>query len=164
MSRRSTPVLERLQSRLVADPVTGCVNWTGAVVHGGYGTLGIGRSRPGSTRVRAHRLAYEAAKGPIPEGLVIDHLCRNPRCCNPDHLEAVTMRENTLRGVSIVARCAAATHCPGGHPYSEQNTLRKSGSRYCLICKREYDRNYKTERRRARGVLPRNFSNPKTSQ
>jgi hypothetical protein len=79
-----------------------CWLWTGAVDAKGYGrVLTPDGHRP------AHRLAYELAVGPIPDGLVIDHLCRTPGCINPDHLEPVTRRENTLRGETIAARNAA---------------------------------------------------------
>src|SRR5437868_94079 len=64
----------------------------------------------------AHRLAYSSIKGEIPLGLVVDHLCRNTLCVNPDHLEAVTQRENVLRHTRTI------THCPKGHPYSVENT------------------------------------------
>jgi len=63
----------------------------------------------------AHRLAYERARGPIPDGLVIDHLCRNRWCCNPDHLEAVTNEENILRGFSPPAQNARKARCPNNH-------------------------------------------------
>lgn len=83
---------ERLAVRVTVDPVTGCHNLR-PHRRNGYGMMTLNRER-----IRPHRLAYELAKGPIPLGLVIDHLCRNKACCNPDHLEAVTQRENTMRG------------------------------------------------------------------
>ena len=78
------------------DEDTGCINWYGDINRNGYGTrrsLSTGRRR----RVMIHRLAYEWRVGPIPEGLEVDHLCNNRRCCNPEHLEAVTRRENLRR-------------------------------------------------------------------
>lgn len=86
-----------------------------------------------------HRVAYEAWKGAIPDGLQIDHLCRNTSCCNPEHLEAVTPRVNVLRAPKSFAHvCAKKTHCPKGHPYSGHNlVIHKSGGRRCRECNRQ---------------------------
>lgn len=84
-----------------------------------------------------HRLTYAAFREPIPDGLVIDHLCKVKNCCNPWHLEAVTQRENVLRGDTIPARHASLTHCPRGHAYDEANTRVHKGKRYCRACQRE---------------------------
>ncbi len=70
--------------------------------------------------VRAHKKMFIILKGEIPEGMVIDHLCRNRNCCNPEHLEAVSIRENILRGESGNGK---KTHCPQGHEYTPENTL-----------------------------------------
>lgn len=91
---------------------------------------GNGYYRLRSTNKYAHRTAYEKAHGPIPDGLVIDHLCRNTACCNPDHLEAVTQRVNVLRADSVVARNARKDACDEGHPFA----YRANGSRWCPIC------------------------------
>jgi hypothetical protein len=83
-------------------------------------------------KVLVHRWFYEQANGPIPDGLELDHLCRNPRCCNPAHLEAVTHAENMARG-----KAAQQTHCIQGHPFDEANTYyRRSGTRDCRACNR----------------------------
>lgn len=108
-------------------PATPCLEWHGARTTRGYGVL----VRDGR-RVYAHRDAYEKYYGPIPEGLEIDHLCMNPPCYRPDHLEAVTHAENTRRWAATI------THCPQGHPYDETNTIRQpSGGRLCRTCKNE---------------------------
>lgn len=134
-----------LNLRLVEDPVTGCLNWTGAKNQKGYGRL---RAK-GRGLVLPHRIAYELAKGPIPEGLVIDHLCRNPACCNPDHLEAVTQQENARRGNSGLKN-AIKTHCPQGHPYDKANTYRPpSGDRMCRTCVYARQRAARRKRREA---------------
>lgn len=85
----------------------------------------------------AHRLVYEILVGPIPEGLTIDHLCGNKRCVNPDHLEPVTQKENTLRAQKKAGILSAKTHCPQGHEYTEGNTNRSCRRRRCLTCHRE---------------------------
>jgi hypothetical protein len=79
----------------------------------------------------AHRVMYEHLVGPIPDGMQLDHLCRNRMCVNPDHLEPVTARENTRRATALI------TACPSGHAYDDQNTaLTPEGRRYCRECKR----------------------------
>lgn len=96
---RWAPLMDRIRSRI--DFSSGCWTWTG-VLSDGYGQVwNEGRM------VGVHRVVYEAAYGPIPDGLVIDHLCRNPSCVNPLHLEAVTQSENARRGLNGVLR--------GGH-------------------------------------------------
>lgn len=88
--------------------------------------------------VRAHRMSYEMFVGDIPEGLVIDHLCRNPACVNPDHLEVVTNKENILRGVGLTAQNSKKTHCLRGHPYDAANTRVGKKGRDCRACHRLY--------------------------
>lgn len=109
------------------EKTDGCWNWVGVLRPDGYGLLG-GR--------RAHRLSYELHVGPIPDGLVIDHLCRNRGCVNPAHLEAVEHRTNTMRGTSPVVARAAQTHCVHGHELSGDNLYLhpKRGTRNCRTC------------------------------
>lgn len=110
---------------------SGCWQWTGFLNHDGYG-----RAWMHGKHVMAHRFTYEALVGPIPAGLVIDHLCRNRSCVNPAHLEPVTLGTNLHRGDTITSRNAAKTHCPQGHPYSPENTYthRVRGDRHCRTC------------------------------
>lgn len=112
-----------------------CWLWTAAVGSGGYGVVW----QTGSL-LYAHRFAYEAVIGPVPEGLHIDHLCRVRNCVRPDHLEPVTQRENILRGVGMCAVQAKRTHCPQGHPYSGDNLYVLRGKRYCRECVRKSNR------------------------
>lgn len=92
-------------------------------------------------RSLAHRLAYEILVGPIPDGLTIDHLCMVKSCCNPEHLEPVSLAENLKRarraGKGAGAINVAKTHCPKGHPYSGENLYRRAdGRRECRTCQR----------------------------
>lgn len=136
---------ERLNAATLADPVTGCLVWQWSTCALGYGRMAVGRIRK-----QSHRVAYELARGPIPEGRVLDHLCRNKACCNPDHLEAVTQKVNVLRGESFAARNAQKTHCLRGHPLSGDNLDRDAlGGRLCRTCIRDRRRGYR-ERERAR--------------
>lgn len=109
---------------------TPCLEWD-AALHLGYGWV----SHKGKPQL-AHRLAYEAINGPIPEGLVIDHLCRNRKCLNPDHLEAVTLAVNTRRAHPNYVT-DDMTVCPNGHALTAGYIIPASnGSRRCLRCER----------------------------
>lgn len=131
-----TPIALRefVLSQLVTGP-NGCLLWTGAVSTEGYG-------RASTTYV--HRVMYEWFVGAIPDGMNIDHLCRVRLCAAPAHLEAVTPRENILRGTSPAAQQARQTHCVNGHEFSDANTYIRSdtGGRRCNVCHRERQRSY----------------------
>lgn len=120
-----------------------CWVWMGSRSQPGYGTLKIG-GRNGKPRL-AHRLAYEWLVGPIPEGLVIDHLCRVRACVNPAHMEPVTTLVNSRRGVSFMG---SKTHCPRGHEYAGQNlSLSRTGKRECRECMRRRSREFRARKR-----------------
>lgn len=111
-----------------------CWPWLGATLDSGYGyTIFQGK------RQVSHRVVYTLMVGPIPEGLQLDHLCRNRWCQNPWHVEPVTAKVNIQRGLSGYATGAqyrARTHCPQGHPYDEVNTIHLKGNRrWCKQCK-----------------------------
>ena len=128
-SRGKPTARERLLAKV--DTTGTCWLWTGFIADNGYGGFSIGYSR-----VSAHRASYELFVGPIPEGLVIDHLCRVRHCVNPDHLEAVTQSVNVSRGSNFNRD---KTHCPQGHEYTPENVIRKTvdGGRSCRTCNRE---------------------------
>lgn len=121
---------ERFDAKWELDDGTGCWNWLAGNNSAGYGVISLGRATEGN--VLAHRLSYKLHAGEIQQDLELDHLCRNVRCVNPDHLEPVTHQENVLRGVSPPAFNARKTHCDKGHPL----TAGKSG-RTCKVCARE---------------------------
>jgi len=113
------------------DPETGCWLWLGELAPNGYGRW---RSGPGQPRQMAHRASYEHYVGDIPEGLELDHTCRQRRCVRWDHLEPVTGSENTKRQDHAERR---KTHCPNGHPYDEANTyVGPDGKRRCRECRK----------------------------
>ncbi len=120
---------------------SGCWPWTGRLSKAGYGAIDwVGHS------VVAHRVAYELTVGPVPEGLDLDHLCRNRACANPAHLEPVTSRENTLRSpIALPAINARMVTCKEGHPLVR---LPNGRQRWCPICKK----NYRRPPRRYRGM------------
>lgn len=125
-----------------------CWAWVGTIQHG-YGLV-----NQNGKRKQAHRVAYEYAKGPIPSGVVLDHLCRNRWCVNPDHLEPVTNRENVLRGQSVQADNARKDRCPQGHPYDEANTSRMpDGSRRCKRCRSDHSKAKTAEAKHQRSML-----------
>lgn len=121
----------------------GCWEWLGS-----QDALGYGRIRPKGTEIPrlTHRVAWEALNGPVPNGLELDHLCRNPSCWRPDHLEPVTHAENMNRSPLFQAQMEARraiSHCPAGHPYDETNTiLDKNGGRGCRECNRRRHREW----------------------
>ena len=118
----------RFTSKYEVDD-NGCHVWQAAKWKTGYP---IYTSK--AKMVRAHRYAWEQVNGPIPDGMVIDHLCRVPACVNPEHMEVVTHQENILRGVGPSAINARKTHCMRGHEFTDENTRRYQGRRHCRKC------------------------------
>lgn len=133
-------------ARVQGGDISDCWEWQGPKSRDGYGVF---------CGVRAHRWAFEYLRDAIPEGLQIDHLCRNPPCVNPWHMEPVTRAENLRR------KAAAVTHCPKGHPYDADNTGRHTdNSRRCRECDRarsreRYYRNQSREQARSRSYQQR---------
>lgn len=138
-----------------------CWLWTGRLNAGGYGVysvwLGGGRKNGKVKVLFAHRVSWEIHRGDIPEGLVIDHLCRVRNCVNPSHCEVVSSAENILRGVGAHAKNAIKTHCDHGHEFNDANThvvIRKDGQhRVCRICKAANCRKW-YYRNKAKAAMP----------
>lgn len=133
MSSQWAPIAERLWSRVAPPNERGCLLWTGSQNGTGYGYIWWnGRNR------LTHRVAWELANGPVPDGLELDHLCRMRACINVGHLEPVTHSEN-IRRAPLLGANHLKTHCPKGHAYTEENTYRYQGrtnERRCKVCKR----------------------------
>lgn len=132
------PFPARLASRINFNAPGGCWVWTGETEYkrGGYGKLAYSTSPMIWAYVKVHRVVYEFLVGPIPPGLHLDHLCRNPPCCNPAHLEAVTPRVNIMRGRSPMIVAHHAGSCVKGHV---NDFCRRPDGRviYCRACRRE---------------------------
>lgn len=120
--------VDRLAEKFTFDP-DGCWRFHGGITGAGYGAMSIG-----GTQFLAHRVMYELIFGPIAPEFHIDHLCRRRECINPDHMELVTPRVNTLRGVGPSARNATKTHCDYGHEFTPENTYAWRGRRRCRAC------------------------------
>jgi hypothetical protein len=131
-----------------------CWPWTGNVntSRAGHGVAYIGNERSMS----AARAVYQLSIRPLERHEVIDHLCRNPLCVNPAHLEPVTQAVNVQRGrvrEANLARAAAITHCPQGHEYTPDNTYwyqaknRKAPARHCKTCAREANQRSRQRRK-----------------
>lgn len=130
------PVADRFWDRVFPEPNSGCWLWMGARSGGGYGII-----EDNCQRIYAHRLSYELHYGAVPTGMYLDHLCRVRCCVNPDHLEPVTKRENTLRGISPTAVNFNKARCIRGHLLAGENLrVWADGHRHCRQCHVEINR------------------------
>ena len=133
--RPRKPLIERFMEKVSLDDA-GCWLWQGTKNKKGYGQIGVGVANGGTVQV--HRFSYENHVGAIPDGMTIDHLCRNPSCVNPEHLEPATIADNVRRGGNAVK-----THCKNGHPLQGENCFRQSGGgRGCRLCRDIFNREY----------------------
>lgn len=144
---------DKFLDRIVTDGE--CIIFTGTKSPQGYGSF----QSANRVRMQAHRISYQVFVGPLIDGLVIDHICRNRLCVRPDHLRQVTHQVNILAGVGATAVHAKKTHCVNGHEYTTENTHRTRHGRACKICRkekkrvwdinnREHRRQYRKEQRR----------------
>jgi hypothetical protein len=118
-----------------------CWIWTRRLSPKGYGEFSLL-----SKNYRAHRVAYQMFVGLIPEGLVLDHICRVRHCVNPAHLRAITAGENVLCGETLAAANKAKTHCAHGHEFTEENTYRYRGERRCRACSMAANKRHEANR------------------
>lgn len=124
-----TPAAQRFWEKV--DAAGPCWIWKAAKDGNGYGLFRVDKGHIH----RAHRFAYEFLVGPIPDGLVLDHLCRNQACVNPDHLEPVTNDENCRRGIGRDVSQGRRNHCINGHDFTEENTyINPKGAKVCRTC------------------------------
>ena len=135
-------ILDRFWDKVDVDQKTNCWNFT-SMLRNGYG-----RFKVNYKTVSAHRFLYEIHNGKIPKGLTLDHLCRNLSCVNPDHLEAITQKENVLRGTAPSALAVRNNKCIRGHELTGTNLYinKSNGERMCKECsairRREYYKKY----------------------
>lgn len=125
----------------VADP-TGCIQWVGAIQSRGYGSVSIN-----GVITSAHKAAWEHVNGPVPDGLTIDHLCRNRACVNVEHMELVPGAENTRRQPRV-ALLGPGGYCSKGHPIATDADIyvNPRGSRECRECRRGHGRRSRAKR------------------
>lgn len=133
-----------LASKIMPEPNSGCWLWLASVDAANYGMVRVGRHPNFRDHAPAHRFIYEFYNGPVSENLVIDHLCRNTFCVNPNHLEPVTEQENILRGTGSSAKNARKQFCDNGHSLHDAYFV--SGGRKCRICQLANMKRYYTRK------------------
>ena len=125
-NRKQRPILARFEDKYIPEPNSGCWLWIGGKTSMGYGQIGLGRRDEGD--ILAHRFSYEHYRGSIPDGFDLDHLCRNPACVNPGHLEAVTHQVTGARGNA--GKYERKSRVPDCHPDRKHH-----GNGLCNACR-----------------------------
>ena len=131
MGYPAKPISDRIEKMSIPEPNTGCWLWIGSVGKKGYATMTVA----GHTQM-AHIASFTAHNGDIPNGLHIDHTCRQRCCVNPMHLEAVTVAENNRRARAAITEIKRKTHCKNGHPFEGENVRIYNGQQVCRECAR----------------------------
>jgi hypothetical protein len=143
--RPPQPLIVRLMKKFPNRSVDGC--WVNPNKHTGrYDTISLEGGQGAKQRV-AHVVMWELLIGPVPEGMELDHLCRNTRCSNPQHLEPVTRRENYLRGTSVGAIAIRTGKCGNGHSMEDAYVKKNGRERQCRTCQLEKGREYREANR-----------------
>lgn len=133
----------KILKKILINPNTGCWEWQGYIDHDGYARTEV----IGGKNKFVHRLSYEAFIESIPANMSIDHICRNKKCCNPKHLQILSIRENLLLGESPAAKNINKTHCKHGHIFDEENTRHIRGERVCKTCSYETQKRYQLKKK-----------------
>ena len=158
LSGKQIPIILKIESflsRITYCSNTGCWEWRGALSRQGYGIFCQERKN-----IAAHRISFSVFKGPLLPKLVIDHICRNRKCVNPDHLRQVTQKENMLENSVGVAKINhLKTHCSNGHEFTEDNILKQPRGKRCRECKRSdslkwYSKNGRQKPYKGRVCIP----------
>lgn len=135
---------ERFESKFIKKGDSECWEWIASISTPGYGQISEGGRK--GRNLGAHRVSYELYKGKIPNDLVVDHICRNRRCVNPNHLRLITRVENVMIGDTICAKKLAATHCSNGHEYTQNNIYLYNNHRHCRECRKVINGNIYNKR------------------
>lgn len=149
MYRATVAQIENLSKKFIIDPTNGCWIWQSAITNVGYGTVEISHKQ-----TSAHKWVFAICRGYWPPSTkTLDHLCRNRRCVNPNHLEVVTFRTNVLRGEGVAAYNSRKTHCKNGHKFTPENTYYRQRpgrniERACRACMVRASREYRNKKER----------------
>lgn len=143
--------LDRFHSKYFVAPDS-CWLWVSGIKMNGYGQFHVSSEKGSYKNVLAHRFSYELIRGPIPEGLELDHLCRQRSCVNPYHLDPVTRKENLLRGEGACAKNARKTFCKNGHEFTEENTYTYKKGRACRTCVSNNQREFRRKKKLAGSI------------